>query len=407
MEIWIFNHYAIGPKSGGGTRHYDLAKYLVKQGHKVKIFASSFNHQTRKEEHLYNEEQFKKEIHDGVEFIWIKTYEYEGNDYKRVLNMLTYFKNAHNISKKIYGQPDLVIGSLVHPLAAVLGYIVAKRKNSLFYFEERDLWPQSLIDLGKLTKNNPVIYALYAVEKFLFKKADRIIVLFENAKGYVESKGINSDKIIYLPNGIDPKRLSDKNEELPIELTNYFEQNKNKTIVIYTGTHGLANNLDEILNASKITSDQFSFLLIGDGPNKSKLIDRVSDEDIKNVYLADSVNKSLIPTILSRADIGLLPLKESPVFKWGISPNKLFDYMSNKLPVILLCDIDDSPLQKADSGYVIRENYSENLAKTLNNMNVNELKSLGEKGYQFVMENHNWEINSSKLIKYIEEDLNK
>lgn len=407
MEIWIFNHYAIGPKSGGGTRHFDLAKYLVRKGHKVKIFASSFNHQTRTEEHLAKKESYKEESYEGVEFIWIKTHEYQGNDHHRVLNMLSYFNNAKKISKKISGNPDLVIGSLVHPLAAYLGYLVAKRKNAKFYFEERDLWPQSLIDLGKLTKNNPIIHVLYKVEKFLYKKADKIIVLFENAKGYVVSKGIDESKVIYIPNGIDMERLESTNEVLPDELNQYFNNNKDKIKVVYTGTHGLANNLDEVLNAAKNVNDNIAFLFIGDGPNKSNLIKRSKDEQIDNVYFANPVQKKLIPTIISNCDIGLLPLKESPVFKWGISPNKLFDYMSNKLPVILLCDIEGSPLQKANGGIVIKNNFSEELSKVLNQADSEQLKILGNNGYEFVKQNHNWEVNSQLIIDNLEEDLRK
>lgn len=407
MEIWIFNHYAIGPNSGGGTRHYDLSKYLVKKGHKVKIFASSFDHQTRKEKHLFNKELYKSEIHDGVEFIWIKTHPYKGNDYNRVLNMLSYFKNAKKVSKLVNGNPDLVIGSLVHPLAAYLGYIVSKKKKSLFYFEERDLWPQSLIDLGKVTEKNPVIFLLYKLEKYLYKKADRIIVLFENAKNYVVSKGINEEKVLYIPNGIDMNRLETSNSSVPYELENYFNENKGNNIIVYTGTHGLANNLDVVLDAAKEIKTNTQFLFIGDGPNKEKLIQRKLKEKIENVYFADPVNKDLIPTILQKSSVGLLPLKHSPVFKWGISPNKLFDYMSNKLPVILLCDIEDSPLQQADGGFVLKKDFKNELVDLLNNINKYDLESLGDNGYNFVKENHNWEKNSQIIINSAIQDKKK
>lgn len=407
MEIWIFNHYAIGPNSGGGTRHYDLSKYLVKNGHHVKIFASSFDHQTRKENHLFNGELYKKEVHDGVEFVWIKTHAYKGNDHNRVINMLSYFRNAKKVSKMIDGKPDLVIGSLVHPLAAYLGYIVSKRKKSLFYFEERDLWPQSLIDLGKVTKKNPVIYFLYKLEKHLYKKADKIIVLFENAENYVVSKGIAANKVLYIPNGIDMNRLNTNQAKLPSELEKYFETHKDKNIVVYTGTHGLANNLDTVLDAAKEIDYKTQFLFIGDGPNKEKMIKRKADENINNVYFANPVTKDLIPTILQKSSIGLLPLKHSPVFKWGISPNKLFDYMSNKLPVILLCDIENSPLQQANGGFVLKNDFKNELVKLLNNIGQHDLKTLGENGFNFVKDHHNWGKNSQIIIDNAVQDLKK
>jgi len=406
VEIWIFNHYAIGPGTTGGTRHYDLAKHLVKKGNKVKIFASSFNHQTRTEEHLFNKELYKISHYDGVEFIWIKTHPYQGNNHHRVLNMLTYYANAKKIAKTMDGTPDIVIGSLVHPLAAFLGYKVSKKKKTLFYFEERDLWPQTLIDLGKLSKKNPAIKIMYRMEKFLYTKSDRIIVLFENAKSYVSSTGVNNEKVMCIPNGIDMDRLSDIDENLPDNMKRYFESNKESINIVYAGTHGMANNLEIILEAAKELQDEnVNFLFVGDGPNKSHLINIRDREELKNVSFFDPVKKELIPKILQSSDIGLLPLKNSPVFKWGISPNKLFDYMSNKLPVILLCDIEDSPVQRAESGYTIKTNFKENLVSILKNIDKKSLNLMGEKGYIYVKENHNWEMLSDKLIKAIENDL--
>src|SRR5699024_4380899 len=118
MEIWIFNHYAISGNSIGITRHYDLAKYLVSRGHQVKIFASSFNHQTRKEEHLENiKKTYKIEEVEGIEFVWIKTTPYRKNDVKRIFNILSYTWRVNKVSKKLKSKPDVVLGSLFHPLA--------------------------------------------------------------------------------------------------------------------------------------------------------------------------------------------------------------------------------------------------------------------------------------------------
>lgn len=397
MEIWIFNHYSVGPGKSGITRHTDLAKYLVRDGHKVKIFASSFNHQTRSEDFIFDNDKYKEQVIDGIEYVWIKTRPYKGNDIRRIHNMISYYKNAKYAAKKMNTNPDIVIGSMMHHLAAYLGYKVAKQRNAKFIFEERDLWPQTIIDFGKISKNNPISTILYRFEKFMYKKSYKTIVLFDNAKSYVVSKGISKDKVICIPNAIDPERAKVIDMNLPHDLSNYFEERIDKKIIVYTGTHGLANNLDAILDAAKET-EKLEFLFVGDGPKREELIKRKKTEKIENVTFLKSVDKAFIPSILSKCDLGLLPLKNSPVFKWGISPNKLFDYMGNSLPVVLLCDIDDSPLQKANAGFVIKDNFSKELAQLLLNLDFNNLDQLGVNGKEYVYKNHNWEINAKKIL---------
>lgn len=408
MNIWIFNHYAVGPGSSGGTRHFDLAKQLVKRGHKVTIFASSFNHQTLQEEHFEGEKsKYKEEIHDGVRFVWIKTSAYNKNNHKRVLNMLSYSKRALSVAKKNVDKPDIVIGSLVHPLASYVGYLVAKHFKCVFYFEERDLWPQTLIDLGKMSSENPMIYLLAKIELFLFSKAKRIIVLFDKAVGYVESKGVPKEKVLYIPNGFDTNRTQ-HTLEVSGEIERVFNRLADQTIAIYTGAHGIANNLDTVLNSAKkiyLKGMDVHFILIGNGPEKIRLKKRVEDEGILNVTMLEPVKKEMIPSILKKSDVGLLPLLDSPVFKWGISPNKLFDYMGASLPVLLLCDLEGTPVELAKGGKVIKENFEEEIVRFFSGVNKKELVGLGENSRNYVEEYHAWEKLAVKLEKQMYKDV--
>lgn len=408
MNIWIFNHYATGLNSSGGTRHFDLAKQLVRKGHSVTIFASSFSHYTLKDEHLANSKtDYKEEIYEGVRFLWIKTVSYKSNNHKRVLNMLSYTTKAMKVAKKQTEHPDIVIGSLVHPLAAYAGYLVAKKNKSIFYFEERDLWPQTLIDLGKMSANNPAIHFLAKIEKFLFIKATRIIVLFDKAVGYVESKGISKDKVLYIPNGFDTERTT-SSIEMSDELNQLFRKHDGKTIAIYTGAHGKANNLDLIIDSAKeIQHKKLSthFILIGNGPEKERLKERIEKEEISIVTMLDPVKKEMIPEILKKVDVGLLPLVDSPVFKWGISPNKLFDYMGASLPVLLLCDLEGTPVELANGGRVIKTDFKESFIDFFSNINKEEIKKFGENGRKYVEEHHAWERLAVKLEQKMIQDV--
>ncbi len=409
MNVWIFNHYAIGPGASGGTRHYDLAKQLVKQGHQVTIFASSFNHQSRKEEHIFESKlSYKEEYFDDVKFVWIKTLKYYKNDLRRILNILGYTIKVYSKSLKKQENPDLIIGSLMHPFAAFAGYLVAKKKKCIFYFEERDLWPQTLIDLGKTSENNPLVWFLSKLELFLYKKAIRIIVLFDKAADYVKQKRVEPEKVLYLPNGIDLSRYENNKQSLPVEIDNTFRTLENKYIAVYTGSHGLANNLDALLDSAKLLvtkNGNIHFLFIGEGPEKERLIKRKIQEGLTNVTFLSSVEKELIPSILRKSNVGIVALKDAEVYKWGISLNKVYDYMGSAIPIVMLSNITGTLVEESGGGFNVKDHVemAECIEKLCFNSKLNE--ECGKNSRLYVEKNHSWDRLALKLLKVMESDI--
>ncbi|WP_416145270.1 glycosyltransferase family 4 protein [Planococcus koreensis] len=232
-------------------------------------------------------------------------------------------------------------------------------------------------------------------------------MLFDKAVGYVESKGISKDKVLYIPNGFDTERTT-SSIEISDELKQLFRKHAGKTIAIYTGAHGKANNLDIIIDSAKeIQRKKVSthFILIGNGPEKERLRERIEKEDISIVTMLDPVKKEMIPEILKKVDVGLLPLVDSPVFKWGISPNKLFDYMGASLPVLLLCDLEGTPVELSNGGRVIKTNFEKSIIDFFANINKEEMNKLGENGRKYVEEHHAWERLAIKLEKKMIQDV--
>lgn len=400
MNIWIFNHYAVGPNSIGITRHYDLAKELTLLGHNVTIFASSFNHQKREEEQDYNKNEYCiKRNYNGVDFYWIKTPKYQKNDQKRILNMFLYTYRANRIAMNVKEVPDIVIGSLMHPLAAILGYKIAKKKKAKFYFEERDLWPQSLIDLGKVSKNSLLVKALAKLELFLYKKADKIIVLFDKAPQYVKQRGITGEKIIYLPNGVDLNRYKAM-DELPNPHFEVLEGLKSKFLIVYTGAHSLANYLEAMIDiAVEVNkhSKVIHFLLVGDGPEKDSIIKETEKRNLKNVTFLPPIQKEYIPTILNYADAGIITMRNAEVYKWGISLNKMFDYMAASLPIFMLSNLKDTVITTHNLG-IVTDEVDEIANKILAvNKDSDLLKELSYNSYKYGSENHTWKRLAKKL----------
>ncbi|WP_409274507.1 glycosyltransferase family 4 protein [Neobacillus sp. SCS-31] len=342
MNIWIFNHYATAPTHVGGTRHYDLAKHLTDKGYNVTIFASSFNHFSKKEMVFKGEKsEYKSEMIDGVKYVWIHTPPYETIS-GRVKNIISYTWRSHKIGRAACSEskPDIVVGSSVHPLAAIVGYLISKKAGCKFYFEERDLWPQTFVDFGKLSPGNPVAVALYRLESFLYKKADRIIVLFDKAKYYIQARGINPNKVIYLPNGVDLSKYDQLEKSVEIDIL--FSKLKNKFVIVYAGSHGVANHLEPIIElfAKLKNNPDLHLLLVGNGPEKSRLMEKAEQEGIRNITFHDAIPKTEIPYLLSKAQMGILSIMDSPLYYWGFSMNKIYDYMAAGLPIIMITDPD-------------------------------------------------------------------
>ncbi|WNS74816.1 glycosyltransferase family 4 protein [Bacillus sp. DTU_2020_1000418_1_SI_GHA_SEK_038] len=409
MNIWIFNHYAITPKSSGGTRHYDLASELVKRNYQVTIFASSFEHQSRTDPNITGpKEKVKTESIDGITYKWIKTVKYKKNDIKRIWNMIGYTWRSFFAAIKTKENPDVVVGSLVHPLAAFLGYIISRMKGSLFYFEERDLWPQTLIDLGLVSKRHPAVKLLSWLELFLYKKADRIIILFKEAEDYIESRGISKEKVLVIPNGVDLKRYN-RPKELPPLLNELFNtQLKDHFKAIYIGSHGVTDHLEPVLLSAKRLMEKESnvcMLFFGDGPEKEKLIKMKEAEKLDNVLFFPPVPKEYIPKLLENCDAGLLSMHDSELYKWGMSFNKLYDYTAAKLPIVLNSKRVLPELAKfGNIEWAKSHNEFADTLETLSN-DKDQCEQLGMIGRDFLERNYTWEILSTRLIDALEKDV--
>ena len=201
--VWILNHYAQEPGGPGGTRHYSLAKYMPQYGWRGFVIAASVELNTGRQR-LARRVATKMCNYDGVDFLWIRTPVYHGNDHGRIVNMLSYsIRVLIPKTTRSLPRPDVVVGSSVHPFAAWSGALLAKRFGVPFVFEVRDLWPQTLVDMGRLKAWGFQTKTLQILEKWLYRKADRIVVLLPLAKDYIAGLGIPEEKIVYIPNGVE------------------------------------------------------------------------------------------------------------------------------------------------------------------------------------------------------------
>lgn len=357
-SVWILNHYAQEPGGPGGTRHFSLAQNLIRYGWQASIIAASIELNTGRDR-LPDGSSARLDMIDGTPFLWLRTPRYEGNGLWRVLNMAEYTRRVLDGSHlQDLTPPHAVIGSSVHPLAAWAGARLARRYRVPFLFEVRDLWPQTLIDMGRLGPNNPLTYAMRHLETRLYRNASRIVVLLPRAGDYIEGLGIAKDKVVWIPNGVD---LAGYPSNPPRPRSEIFT-------LMYFGAHGGANGLDNLLRAMRLVEDRglnITLRLIGDGPLKSSLKAMAKELELTSVYFEDPVAKASIPALAAEADAFVFNLVDVAVFKYGISSNKLFDYMAAGRPIIMASAAANDPVAEAGAGLTVKPENPQQLADAI------------------------------------------
>jgi len=413
MNIWMLNHYTTPPDTPGGTRHFDFARELVKRGHQVTIFASGFSHRTRREERLEGKQSYRRQNIDGVEFIWLRTTCYfGGNDWRRVINMLSYSFRVVPLGLRFKESPEVILASSPHPFAGLAGWFLAKSKRAKFIFEVRDLWPETFVEIGGYSNKSIVVRLLRVLEKFLYQRAKKIVALLPKASEYITRLGIPSNKIVYIPNGVSPELFSDTGVELPGELGEIISDLKSegKLLVGYTGAHGIANALDTIIEAAEMLQDQGAdkvhFLLVGDGPEKQGLAEKARGLRLSNISFFDSIPKYAMPALLQVIDIAVISIRKSGLYEYGMSLNKLFDYMICARPIVWGTNSVNNPVAEAGCGITVPPEEAEELAKAimeLCGLSDGERGDMGMRGYDYVMKYHSVPVLTDKLLEAIED----
>ncbi|HDS29306.1 MAG TPA: glycosyltransferase WbuB [Candidatus Acetothermia bacterium] len=404
-SLWVINHYASLPTAPDGTRHYELAKRLTAAGHDVTIIASQFHHKTRSRVELATR-PYSAAMVDGVRFLWVPSrIHYRKNSVARMLNMLEFsvrvgWKGRRRFRQRL-PRPNVILGSSPHPLAAFAAGFISKKLGARFILEIRDLWPETLVQLGGYEEGHPLVRILRRVERFQYKRAVHIVSLLPEAWKYLERCGVARDRVTWVPNGAsvardqqDPDRGISSSDELR---------------VIYVGAHGRANVLDDLLSAAGILlhdGEPIRLILLGDGPEKPRLVARAQQEGLCNVQFRDSIPKAEVARVLSHADVGIALMEDSPLYDYGVSLNKLFDYFAAGLPVLLAGRIAHDYVALSGAGLTIPPRSPEAIAAGLlemAQMPPEERLRMGRRGQEYLQEHHDWDLLADRLMKILEE----
>ncbi len=405
MNILLINHYAGTIDYGMEFRPYYLAKEWVKQGHNVVIIAASFSHLRRKNPEISSDMQ--EEIIDGIKYLWIKTPTYEGNGVGRIKNMFSFISKLSSKAKYIADnyKPDVVIASSTYPSDNYIARRISKSSDAKYIWEVNDLWPLSPMELGGMSKYHPFIMLMKHGELFSYRNVDAVVSLLPNTLPYMQSQGLAPEKWHYIPNGIVIEDW-DKSEQIPKEYSEIFSnlRKEGKTILGYTGGHAISNSLSTIIDAAILLKDNadYHFVFIGDGQEKKNLIEKA--KGLNNITFLPPVSKSQIPNILSQMDILLITWNKSSIYRFGISPNKIFDYMMAQKPIIHATDAPNKFVDTAECGIAIEPENPEEIIKAidiLKHKSREELDIMGENSKKYILENHDYKVLAANFVDII------
>jgi len=402
--IWFINDYAGSKYHGMEFRNYYFAKEFVKLGYKVYIISASYMHLFKKLPDVKGSYAFE-EI-DGINYLWLKVPNYgESTDKKRVLKWFVFSAKLFNLPLKQMKKPDFVIASPMAPFLTIPAYRLAKKFDVNFIYEIKDIWPLSIIELGNISENNLLIKMMSWCEKFAVKKADMIVSSLQNYGEHLQKDlSINKD-FLWVNNGVNLEEIQNK-VSLPESIQSLIP--KDKFIIGYTGTIGIANTIDTLCQVAKEMKENTDilFVIVGDGKEKTNLLNRYRELD--NILFVDPIPKAQVQSMLALFDVCYIGWRKEKIYKYGISANKIFDYMYSAKPILHAYSGEKDIIALANCGISVEAQNIDSITEGIEyiyRLPQEERDKLGKNGKKYVLEHFTYEKLARRYAKSLEEIL--
>jgi glycosyltransferase involved in cell wall biosynthesis len=408
MNIVILNHYAGGPQFGMEFRPYYLAREWKKKGHKVVIVGASFSHLRSIQPKVSN--PITPENVEGMDYLWIKTNRYVGNGIGRIISMVLFsYKLFSGLRKVLLNfKPDLLIASSTYPLDNIPVCFLAKRLKAAYCYEVHDLWPLSPMELGGYSRFHPFIVVMQWAENFAYRNANYVISMLPKTLEHMVKHGLKKEKFAYVPNGISLDEWND--QQAPDDHVKYIERlrsNKEIIIVGYVGGHAVSNAMEYLIEAALLAQDKapnLKFVLVGNGSEKNRLIELAKTRRLENVFFLEPIPKRQLPILLKSMDVLYLGWRHNPVYQFGISPNKLMDYMMAAKPIVHSVKAGNDYVHEASCGISVQPESPEAIVDALikiSKMDEHQRNEMGNKGKEFVTQRFSYEKLADDFITFV------
>ncbi len=410
MNILYLNHYAGSPRHGMEYRPYYLAREWVQAGHAVRMLAADFSHvRTRQPDQAGTRHH---ELIDGIDYHWYPTPVYAGNGLGRVKNIWRFLRQVWREADRIVREfrPDIVIASSTYPMDIWVAHRIVKlaRQQGLdcrLVFEVHDLWPLSPIELGGMSSAHPFIRLCQTAENYAYRHADVVVSMLPKVAGHMQDHGLDLRKLHIVPNGITLDEWQGNPPPLREDVAQHMRACKQAglQLVGYAGSHGTPNALDVMLQAAALLRDApLAFVLVGDGHEKAALQAQAQQLGLQNVAFFDPIPKAQIPSFLAAADIAYIGWQRVSIYRFGIAPNKLMDYMMARCVVLHSVEAGNDPVAEAGCGITVPPADPAAIADGLRQLaalDAGARARMGDAGRQFVLEHHTYPVLARRFLQ--------
>ncbi|MFC6041441.1 glycosyltransferase family 4 protein [Nocardioides hankookensis] len=384
------NQYAIPESAPGITRHATLARLMEeRQGVRTTIISGDGHYWNLGDAGYAASSMFRP----------LPVHVAPSNGVRRVLNMLHFAWRTLLLGVRTprRERPDVVLGSSPHLFGALAALLVARRFRVPFALEVRDIWPLSLVELMGMSPRHPLVLLMNVVERLLYRSADLILLVLPGSEAHIRDVCRNPPRMVRVPNGVDAATASTDEPRLTATT--------GPVSVAYAGAHGVPNALDTLIDAWAIIerdedAPEMSLTLVGDGKQKDALRRMASDRHLRHVTFGDPIPKAEVPAMLRAADILVITWRDSPLYRHGISPNKLYDYMAAQRPVVIAVDTPMNPVIESGGGLSVPPEQPADLAAALVSLaraDVAERDALGRRGRDYVAEHHDLRVIADRM----------
>jgi glycosyltransferase involved in cell wall biosynthesis len=405
MNIVLINQYAGSLRHGMEYRPYYLAREWQRRGHRVTIVAGSFSHLRTRAPQLRGGRT--SEDIDGLRYVWLWTPGYRGNGARRALNLFAFAGQLLRYQGWLRREaaPGVVIASSTHPLDVAPARRLARAAGARLIFEVHDLWPLSPIELGGISPRHPFMQLLQWAEDYAYRHADHVVSMLPNAEAHMRAHGLAPGKFLYVPNGIDLEEWERAAAPLPDEPAALIARLRaeGRFLVGYAGAHGVANALHSLLAAAeRLRGAPVAWLLVGQGPEKAALERIARERGLSDVHFLAPVAKAAIPALLAELDALYIGLQSQPLFRFGVSPNKLMDYMMAARPVLYAIAAGNDPVAESGCGLSVPPEDDAAIAdavRRLMALGPEARAAMGVRGRAYVRAHHDYRVLAERFAR--------
>jgi glycosyltransferase involved in cell wall biosynthesis len=400
MDLLLIHQSFATPNEPGGTRHFELARGVVEQGHQFTVIASGVSYLTGTS--VGDEVKSSDENVEGVRIIRAFTPPtFRGNFAGRLVSFIGFALSSF-IKAMSIGHVDVVIGTSPPMFQAVSAWLISVLRRRPLLLEVRDLWPEFIIDMGVL-RNRLMIGVSRWLESFLYSRATHIIVNSPAYVDYLTRKGVAAEKITLLANGVDPTMFDPTANGNGIRPRFALE---GKFVVVYAGAMGPANHLDLLVEAAdELRSDAgIRFLIVGDGKERKRLEEAAESRELDNIMFVGAQPKREMQSFLAAGDACVAVLQNIRMFRMTY-PNKVFDYMAAGRPVVLAIDgVIREVVEKAGAGIYADPGDVRALAEAVRFLagHSDERTLMGLRGRSYVVEHFNRAKQSKQFVDLLQ-----